>query len=81
MTSAEARANLPALLRRVQAGQRVTITRYNKPVADLVPLAAAEYPVPRFGLGKGKAAILDPVWDNDPKTNAAVAAWLEGKFE
>ena len=36
MTVSEARASLPALLDRVEAGEEVTITRHGKPVAVLV---------------------------------------------
>lgn len=33
----QAKDRLPALVREVEAGERVTITRNGKPVADLVP--------------------------------------------
>lgn len=33
----EAKTHLPALLRRVEAGERITITRHGHPVAELVP--------------------------------------------
>jgi prevent-host-death family protein len=33
----EAKAKLTELLRRVEAGERITLTRHGKPVADLVP--------------------------------------------
>jgi len=36
MTVSEARASLPELLTRVEAGEEVTITRYGRPVAVLV---------------------------------------------
>ena len=36
MTVSEARASLPALLDRVEAGEEVTITRHGKPVAVLL---------------------------------------------
>jgi prevent-host-death family protein len=62
VTAAYAKAHLPTLLTRVAAGERVTISRYNKPVADLVPSTAAAKPVPEFGTLKGKVKILDPNW-------------------
>lgn len=37
----EARNRLPELLRRVQQGERITITRYGVPVAVLVPPKSA----------------------------------------
>ena len=33
----EAKTHLPALLRRVQQGERFVITRHNNPVAELIP--------------------------------------------
>jgi prevent-host-death family protein len=38
----EAKAKLTELLRAVEAGERITLTRHGKPVADLVPHSAAE---------------------------------------
>jgi prevent-host-death family protein len=35
------RSSAAAVLRRVQAGERIVITRYGKPVAALVPVEAA----------------------------------------
>ena len=44
--SYEAKTHLPALLRRVEAGERITITRHGRPVARLVPARdAASRPV------------------------------------
>lgn len=36
----EAKTKLPELLRRVQAGERFTITNRGRPVAELLPVAA-----------------------------------------
>jgi len=80
VSAADAKANLPSLLKRVQAGERITITHYNKPIADLVPTENSEYAAPRFGLGKGKVPIIDPNWKKKARTDAEVEAWLEGKF-
>ena len=41
LTVSEARATLPALLDRVEAGEEVTITRHGKPVAVLLAPQAA----------------------------------------
>jgi prevent-host-death family protein len=38
--SFEAKTHLPALLDRVAKGERITITKHGKPVAQLVPVAA-----------------------------------------
>ncbi len=49
---AELRQNLSVYLRRVQAGERLTVTDHNRPVAELVPLPPggidAARPRPRF---------------------------------
>ena len=36
--SFEAKTHLPALLERVARGERITITKHGKPVAELVPV-------------------------------------------
>lgn len=40
--SYEAKTHLPALLRRVEAGERIVITRHGRPVAELVPPASED---------------------------------------
>ena len=37
VTTAEAKRHLSELLKRVQSGERITITRYGRPVATLAP--------------------------------------------
>lgn len=34
----EAKTHLPKLIERVQGGERITITKHGKPVAELIPL-------------------------------------------
>ena len=60
VTAAYARAHLPELLEYVSRGNRVTIERHRKPIAEIGPSPAAERPVPKFGTLKGKARIVDP---------------------
>ena len=48
----EARTHLPRLLKRVQAGERFVITRYDRPVAELIPFRTPD-------VGKIRAAIDD----------------------
>ncbi len=67
VTAAYAKANLGALLERVKHGERLTILRYNKPVAELAPPAESSRPIPKLGTGKGKVKILDRNWA-DPLT-------------
>ena len=80
VTAAYAKAHLPELLKAVEAGTRVTISRYNKPIADLVP-AQSKRPAPRrFGTGKGKVKILDPNWDKPIETEEEIKGFLKGRF-
>lgn len=75
---AYARANFQKLLERASKGERITISRYDKPVAELGPSAAAEKPKPKFGTLKGKVH-----YDPDmfkPMTDEEVDAFLEGRY-
>jgi len=81
VTAADAKATLPSLLKRVSNGERITITHYNKPIADLVPPAATKSRAPEFGTMKGKMKILDPNWKRRPQTDEEVELWLTGKFD
>jgi prevent-host-death family protein len=40
--SYEAKTKLPEILRRVEAGERFTLTNRGRPIADLVPHSAAQ---------------------------------------
>ena len=82
VTMAQARANLPQLVKTVSKGKRIVISRYNKPIAALVPVSAIEGPGPkvrRMGTGKGRVRIIDPHWA-DPMTDEEVDAMLEGRY-
>ncbi len=48
----EAKTHLPKLLERVGRGERITITRQGKPVADLRPIADSSNEDLRTALGK-----------------------------
>lgn len=48
----EARTHLSALLRRVEAGERITITRHGVPVAELVPPGGRGTPGAREAVGE-----------------------------
>jgi len=62
VTSAYAKANLPELLKAVEKGETVQITRYNKPVASLVPCAAVPGVAPKLGTAPPSVRIIDPNW-------------------
>jgi antitoxin (DNA-binding transcriptional repressor) of toxin-antitoxin stability system len=70
--------NFPELLQRVARGETVVISRYNTPVAQLIPPPAEEQPQPKFGTGKGKAWLIDPSV-LDPMTDAEADDFLEGQ--
>jgi prevent-host-death family protein len=79
VTAKYAKANLPTLLNRVAAGETVTISRYNKPVADLVPTVAAAKPPRKFGTLKGKLKPVDPRIFA-PMTDEEVDAFIAGRY-
>lgn len=58
---AEAKNRLPELIRAVENGEEVVITRHGKPVAQLAPLSPA-YRQVRLGGMKGRVELL-PGWD------------------
>jgi prevent-host-death family protein len=78
---AEARNKLTQLLKAVEEGQQITITRHGEPVADLVRTKARKREAPKFGTLSGKGVIVDPNWHKGPETVEEVEAWLEGRFE
>ncbi|MCG5524355.1 type II toxin-antitoxin system prevent-host-death family antitoxin [Ectothiorhodospira haloalkaliphila] len=51
----QAKTNLPAYLRRVQAGGRLTITQRGKPVAQLVPYVDPEVSSAQAAAGRMRA--------------------------
>lgn len=62
VTSAYAKANLPELLKAIENGETVQITRYNKPVASLVPHLARQSAAPKLGTAPPSVRIIDPNW-------------------
>lgn len=74
-----AKANLPELLKEVEKGKSIAISRYKKPVAVLSPAPQEEKPRPKFGTGKGKAKLIDP-HAFDPMTDEEVDAFIEGRY-
>lgn len=73
-----AKAHLPELMERVARGERITISRYKKPVAELGPSPLADNK-PKFGTGKGKAYLIDP-HALDPMTDEEADAFIEGYY-
>ncbi|SEK60465.1 type II toxin-antitoxin system Phd/YefM family antitoxin [Ectothiorhodospira marina] len=66
----QAKTNLPAYLRRVQAGGRVTITQRGKPVAQLVPYVEPEASSAQVAATRMRAFMRDrvPITGVDIKT-------------
>ena len=58
---AEAKNRLPELIRAVESGEKIVITRHGKPVAQLAPPPAERRPV-RLGGMKDRIQFL-PGWD------------------
>lgn len=67
ISTAEAKNRLPELLRRIEGGERVIITRHGKPVAQLVQAPMPEAEV-RLGTMRERIQLL-PGWDEaiDPE--------------
>ena len=76
---AYAKAHLPELLARVARGERIIISRYNTPMAELVPPPNGETTPRKFGTGKGKAMLIDPR-ALEPMTDEEADAFLEGRY-
>jgi prevent-host-death family protein len=76
---AEAKNKLPELIKAVEQGEQVTISRRGVPVVDLVPTKAAENLRPKFGTGRGKIKISDPDWWK-PMLDKEVERFLEGRY-
>ena len=74
-----AKAHLRELLARVAQGERIVISRYNTPMAELVPAPKAEMVQRKFGTGKGNAMLIDPR-ALDPITDGEAEAFLRGDY-
>lgn len=73
------RENLQRLIKEVEKGKTVIISRYKKTVAVLSPPHSQDDRRPKFGTGKGRVRIIDPHWA-DPMTDEEVDAFLEGRY-
>jgi antitoxin (DNA-binding transcriptional repressor) of toxin-antitoxin stability system len=76
---AEAKNKLPALLKRAESGERVTICRRGEPVVDLVRTTVATKRKRKFGTMKDKAWVIDPDWWK-PMSEEETEAFLEGRY-
>ena len=75
-TVAQAKNKLPELIRKAEAGARVTITKRGVPVVELIR-KAEEAPHQRiFGVLGNKKVVLDPKWASPQED---LEAWLSGE--
>jgi len=56
---ADAKNNLSSLIRKVQQGEEVVISKHGRPVARLVKVSARKR---QLGGAKGQITVLDPDW-------------------
>jgi len=75
---AEAKNQLPALIKAVEEGECVTICRHGTPVVDVVRTSQAHPEKPKFGTSKDRVKVLDPDWWK-PMTDDEVEALLDGR--
>jgi prevent-host-death family protein len=76
---AYAKAHLPELLARAARGERFVISRYNTPMAELVPPTKTDKVARKFGTGKGKAKLIDPR-ALDAMTDDEAEAFIRGRY-
>jgi antitoxin (DNA-binding transcriptional repressor) of toxin-antitoxin stability system len=76
---ADAKNNLPELIKAVEAGEQVTICRRGVPVVDLVRTRSGMGDKPRFGTLKDRIVVHDPDWWK-PMSEAEVEAFLDGSY-
>ena len=75
---ADAKNNLPELIKAVEDGEPVTICRRGTPVVDIVRTRKASRERPQFGTLKGKVIVHDSDWWQ-PMTDQELAAFLDGR--
>ena len=78
VSAAYARAHLPKLLDAASRGERITIARHKKPIAELGPSPKAQRPMPILGGVKG-IRILDPRWA-DPMPEQEIESMLKDHY-
>jgi prevent-host-death family protein len=76
---ADAKNNLPKLLKSVERGNRITICRRGKAVAEIVPPANSGKKKIKLGFLSGKIIIHDANWWH-PMTEKEVEDYLEGRY-
>jgi prevent-host-death family protein len=75
---AEAKNQLPKLIKAVEDGETVTIYRHGTPVVDIVRTSEAHPEKPKFGTLKDRVKVLDQDWWK-PMTDDEIDALLDGR--
>jgi len=75
---AEAKNQLPRLIKAVEDGESVTIYRHGTPVVDIVRTSKTHPEKPKFGTLKDRVKVLDPDWWK-PMSDDEVDALLDGR--
>jgi prevent-host-death family protein len=73
---ADAKNKLPELIKAVENGESVTISRRGVPVVDIVPTAKSGRGKRKLGTLKGRIVIHDPDWWK-PMTDEQVKEFIE----
>jgi antitoxin (DNA-binding transcriptional repressor) of toxin-antitoxin stability system len=76
---AEAKNKLPELIKAVENGEPVTITRHGQPVVDIVRTKNAGTRKPKFGTLRDRVIEIDPDWWK-PMTEEEADAFIEGRY-
>jgi prevent-host-death family protein len=76
---ADAKNNLPKLLKAVENGEQVTICRRGVAIAAIVRLSDTPRRVPKLGTMRDKIIIHDPNWAN-PMTDDEFEAFIDGRY-
>lgn len=75
---ADAKNKLPELIKAVESGEKVTISRRGIPVVDIVPTSENDNR-PKFDTLKGQNIVVDPDWWK-PMTDEEAEAFMEGRY-
>ena len=75
---ADAKNNLPELIKAAEAGETVTICRRGVPVADIIRTKKPSRKKRRLGTLTGKIQVLEPEWWK-PMSDSEVKAFVEGQ--
>lgn len=75
---ADAKNNLPELIKAVEDGESVTICRRGAPVVDIVRTSKSKRERPKFGTLRSKVVVHDSDWWK-PMADEEAKAFIEGR--